>query len=590
MAFVAVTSLMRSLEFQFLHPQPRLTLPNKKQIESLHEKLGGLLVFLDKFEKNADNLPEMRAVIEEIIDVSVKAEDGIEEELLTASFSSTKLEETLQRVVDEVEKLLQIAMNLFDSTVGGSSSHHTSHEYTSDLFHSNVGVVHVKDAMIGHSEELNKVRRWLLDRSSEQLEVVAVVGMGGIGKTTFAKRIYDDPTVNCYFDKCAWTTMSQEHNKGQAILDLIRCVMPFWSASNDEMQVDRLCDLLRKSYQRWLSLKVINPDFHISISSKQWRSVLCFNDCGTEWYLQATSFKKLRVLDLSKIVFKSGVPQDITELVFLRYLALASSSSMLLKHIPLDKNWNLQTLIISEEGDDKDAHKLLPHGIWDNLQQLRHLEINHKLQVSIDLLKVQENLRTLYWLSISQCTTEVFMKIPNVKELGIVAGGHDEVSPQGLNNLCYLNYLEKLRVEGSDDHPLHLPPHPRGDIFPQNLKELTFVSTRIPWSEMSIISMLPNLKVLKLKNFACTGQKWELTEDSNFPQLKVLIISLTDLKEWKVLDDKKQIPWKDKYQPKEAEAIGVTKSRSPGLELNLDRIRTHFKFFRAYMHLQHPTL
>nr|GLL17391.1 putative late blight resistance protein homolog R1B-17 [Ipomoea trifida] len=387
MAFVAVTSLMRSLEFQFLHPQPRLTLPNKKQIESLHEKLGDLLVFLDNFEKNADNLPEMRAVIEEIIDVSVKADDGIEEELLTASFSSTKLEETLQRVVDEVEKLVQIAMNateLVNSnnlTVGGSSSQHTSHEYTSDLFHSNVGVVHVKDAMIGHSEELNM--------------------------------------------------------------------------------------------------------------------------CGTEWYLQATSFKKLRVLDLSKIVFKSGVPRDITDLVFL------------------------------SEGDDKDAHKLLPHGIWDNLQQLRHLEINSKLQVSIDLLKVQEYLQTLYWLSISQCTAEVFMKIPNVKELGIVAGGHDEVSPQGLNNLCYLNYLKKLRVEGSDDHPLHLPRQPWSDIFPQNLKALTFVSTRIPWSEMSIISMLPKLEVLKLKNFACTGQEWELTEDDGlFPRLKVLIICLTDLKLW----------------------------------------------------------
>nr|GMC53236.1 putative late blight resistance protein homolog R1B-17 [Ipomoea batatas] len=428
MAFVAVTSLMRSLEFQFLHPQPRVTVSNKKQIESLHEKLGDLLVFLDKFEKNGDNHPEMRGVTERIIAVSVKAEDDIEEELLnrldcccldfirgfstsvlqlTASFCPTKLEQTLQRVVDEVEKLVQITMNTThlsntNLTVGGSSSS----EHTSP--------VDEEDAMVGHSEELDE----------------------------------------------------------------------------------------------------------------KWRSILCFNGCGTEWYLQATSFKKLIVLDLSKIDFKKGVPQDITELVFLRYLALASS--MLLKHIPLDKNWNLQTLIISGE-DDNDAVELLPHGIWNNLQQLRHLEINHKLQVSIDLLKVQENLQTLYWLSTLQCTAEVFMRIPNVKELGIVAGGHEEVSPQGLNNQCCLNYLEKLRVQGSD-HPLHLP---LLNTFPQNLKELTFVSTLIPWKDMSNISKLPNLEVLKLKKFACTGQEWELTEDGCFPQLKVLIISLTDLKEWK---------------------------------------------------------
>nr|GMC53234.1 putative late blight resistance protein homolog R1B-17 [Ipomoea batatas] len=469
-----VTSLMRSLEFQFLHPQPRLTLSNKKQIESLHEKLDYLLDFLDKFEKSGDNLLEMRAVTEEIIDVSVKAEDDIEEELL--SDDQTKLEETLQRVVDEVEKLVQITTNLAARSddlsntnlrVGGSSS---SQQHTARVDNEDA------NAMVGHSEELDRVVKQLLDDRNKTLQVMAMVGMGGIGKTTFAKKNYDHPRVKSRFPLRAWTTLSQDHNKGQAILDLCRC----------------------------------------------------------DWYLRATSFKKLIVIDLSKIDFKCGVPGDITDLVFLRYLALASSS-MLLNHIPLDKNWNLQTLIISGEGDDKDAHKLLPHGIWDNLQQLRHLEINHKLQVSIDLVKVQENLQTLYWLSISQCTAEVFMRIPNVKELGIVAGGDDEVSPKGLNNLCCLNYLEKLRVEGSDDHPLHLPPQPEGDIyiFPQSLKELTFVSTRIPWSEMSIISMLPNLEVLKLKNFACTGQEWELNEDGGFPKLKVVIISRTDLKEWK---------------------------------------------------------
>nr|GMC49523.1 putative late blight resistance protein homolog R1B-17 [Ipomoea batatas] len=82
---------------------------------------------------------------------------------------------------------------------------------------------------------------------------------------------------------------------------------------------------VRLSDQRWFSLKVVNPDFHISISSKQWRSILCFNGSGKDWYLRATSFKKLIVLDLSKIDFKLGVPGDITDLVFLRYLALASS-------------------------------------------------------------------------------------------------------------------------------------------------------------------------------------------------------------------------------------------------------------------------
>nr|GMD48673.1 putative late blight resistance protein homolog R1B-17 [Ipomoea batatas] len=273
-----------------------------------------------------------------------------------------------------------------------------------------------------------------------------------------------------------------------------------------------------------------NTDNNNPTVGEECRSILCFNmtvNCDREWYLRADSFKKLRVLDLSKINFASGMPEDITDLVFLRYLALASSK--LLNHIPLWKNWNLQTLIISE--DDNGSRKL-PHGIWD-LPQLRHLEIYH--QVSIDLPKVvQENLQTLYWLSTSECTMEVLQRIPNVKELGIIAGDKKAL-PQGLiNNLCCLSHLEKLKVQGSY-HPLHLSP--QATIYPHNLKKLTFVRTLIPWENMNCISLLPNLEVLKLRNFACVGSEWELIEEGSFPQLKVLLISLTNLKEWKAYVD-----------------------------------------------------
>nr|GMC71536.1 putative late blight resistance protein homolog R1B-17 [Ipomoea batatas] len=162
------------------------------------------------------------------------------------------------------------------------------------------------------------------------------------------------------------------------------------------------------------------------------------------------------------------------------------------------------------------------------LDELRHLEIYH--QISIDLPKViREDLQTLYWLCMSECTMEVFSRIPNVKELGIIASS----ASQGLDNLCCsLKDLEKLKVIGSYHH-LHLPPHIEAKNFPQKLQKLTFERTLIPWEAMSIISMLPNLEVLKLKNFACVGEEWELIEEGGFPKLKVLLISVTNLKEWK---------------------------------------------------------
>nr|GMD42625.1 putative late blight resistance protein homolog R1B-17 [Ipomoea batatas] len=426
MAFLAVISLMRTVELQFLHPQPRIILTNKEQIKSLHEKLGHLLVFLEECEKKGNNCAEMKELIDKIRKVSVKAEDDIEAELLNVHH--------LQRVVEDIEELMQTTRN---------TNHHLVNNLTlGDPSQPTSNVVE-DNAMVGHSEELDEVKSQL------------------------------------FRDK------------------------------------------------RWLSVKVVNPHFHLAIASRKCRTIVCFNmvgNCDYEWYLLANSFKKLRVLDLSKINFSSGMPPDITQLVFLRYLEIASSK--VLNCIPLWKNWNLQTLIVTE--DDNGARRL-PPGIWD-LPQLRHLEINHQVPI-VGLPKmVQENLQTLYWLSTSQCTMEVFMRIPNVKDLRIIARCQVS-SSQGLNdNLKCLNHLEKLRVRGSY-HPLHLPS--QGDIFPQNLKELTFERTLIPWEAMTIISLLPNLEILKLKNFACVGQEWQLIEEGSFPQLKVLLISLTNLKEWK---------------------------------------------------------
>nr|GME20467.1 putative late blight resistance protein homolog R1B-17 [Ipomoea batatas] len=497
MAFLAVISLMRTVELQFLHPQPRIILTNKEQIKSLHEKLGRLLVFLEECEKKGNNCAEMKELTDKIRKVSVKAEDDIEAELLNVHH--------LQRVVEDIEELMRTTRN---------TNHHLVNNLTLGVPSQPTSNVVEDNPMVGHSEELDEVKSQLFRDSLKQRQVMAMVDMGGIGKTTFAKRIYNDPLVTSRFKFRAWTTLSQEHNKLQALTDLIRCILPM---SNKKIGGDK----------RWLSVKVVNPHFHLAIASRKCRTIVCFNmvgNCDYEWYLLANSFKKLRVLDLSKINFSSGMPPDITQLVFLRYLEIASSK--VLNCIPLWKNWNLQTLIVTE--DDNGARRL-PPGIWD-LPQLRHLEINH--QVPIDGLPkmVQENLQTLYWMSTSQCTKEVFIRIPNVKDLGMIARCQVS-SSQGLSDdLWCLNHLEKLRVRGSY-HPLHLPS--QGDIFPQNLKELTFERTLIPWEAMTIISLLPNLKVLKLKNFACVGQEWQIIEEGSFPQLKVLLISLTNLKEWK---------------------------------------------------------
>jgi len=52
----------------------------------------------------------------------------------------------------------------------------------------------------------------LSDTNIDKKDVVAIVGLGGIGKTTFAKLIYNDVEVQNHFDLKAWAYVSQDFN------------------------------------------------------------------------------------------------------------------------------------------------------------------------------------------------------------------------------------------------------------------------------------------------------------------------------------------------------------------------------------------
>ncbi|KAL8544410.1 hypothetical protein ACS0TY_004816 [Phlomoides rotata] len=56
---------------------------------------------------------------------------------------------------------------------------------------------------------------------SSKLEVIPIIGMGGIGKTTLAKCAYDDALIMEYFDIRAWVTVSQAYSVGKILSRLV---------------------------------------------------------------------------------------------------------------------------------------------------------------------------------------------------------------------------------------------------------------------------------------------------------------------------------------------------------------------------------
>ncbi|XP_040967885.1 putative disease resistance RPP13-like protein 1 [Gossypium hirsutum] len=80
----------------------------------------------------------------------------------------------------------------------------------------------------GRDDEKEEIMK-LLDPqnlSENQIAMIPIVGMGGLGKTTVAQLIYNDPRVDKWFDRKAWVCVSEEFDAfkvTKTILEEIKC-------------------------------------------------------------------------------------------------------------------------------------------------------------------------------------------------------------------------------------------------------------------------------------------------------------------------------------------------------------------------------
>ncbi|KAL0356353.1 UNVERIFIED_CONTAM: putative late blight resistance proteinR1B-16 [Sesamum radiatum] len=287
----------------------------------------------------------------------------------------------------------------------------------------------------------------------------------------------------------------------------------------------RLC--IHSNILNFISLKPYGPRV---------RSFVCFSKSEVALPTESASaipaaFKLLRVLEVNPIKF-TKIPSDMYQLVQLRYLTLSINVAIL--PAAFSKLWNIQTLVV----DTTSRTLEIRADIW-KMVQLRHLKTNAHttLPKTGKGSKEGENLQTLGTISPESCTKEVFERARNLKKLGI--RGRLALLLEGKNgsfdSLGKLENLVKLKlINDVFPHPLlegQLQALPPPYKFPPKLRRLTLSATFLDWSHMSILGLLENLEVLKLKDNAFMGKHWKAT-DGGFRSLEVLHIGRTDLVFW----------------------------------------------------------
>ncbi|KAF8038131.1 hypothetical protein BT93_B0864 [Corymbia citriodora subsp. variegata] len=127
-----------------------------------------------------------------------------------------------------------------------------------------------EEGIFGREDDKKKVREFLLDLDvKEDVSILPIVGIGGLGKTALAQYVYNDETVNRHFDLKMWVCVSDYFDLTKIVKNIIVCAegeVPKDGAlqqlqSELRKKIDGkkyflvLDDLWNKEQDTWLELK-----------------------------------------------------------------------------------------------------------------------------------------------------------------------------------------------------------------------------------------------------------------------------------------------------------------------------------------------
>ncbi|KAA8535362.1 hypothetical protein F0562_030365 [Nyssa sinensis] len=119
------------------------------------------------------------------------------------------------------------------------------------------------ETVVGFDHEVHTIKERLIGVSnSAPLEVISIVGMAGLGKTTLAQKLYDDPLVVHHFYIRGWTYVSQVFQKRDLLLGILSS---FVQQRNEiyEMNYEKLGEELYKRLKGRRYLVVMDDIWHI---------------------------------------------------------------------------------------------------------------------------------------------------------------------------------------------------------------------------------------------------------------------------------------------------------------------------------------
>ncbi|GAB4839516.1 hypothetical protein Ancab_029042 [Ancistrocladus abbreviatus] len=294
----------------------------KEQVVDLQVELNELKSFLKDVDAKQEGNEVVRTYISEIRELAYDVEDVIDDYMynvangissernLVSGYSCLlcRIPETyhvgkeIEAIQKRIQKITTKLVNHGVRRIAGADALNFRQQQVRETF------PYVNDELvIGLEQDVNHLVEQLTGKDNCH-NAVCITGMGGSGKTTLARQIYNHPPVKEHFEYRAWISISQQWDVDHLLLEILRQTCGLLTSS-ERWSRKKLMAELRIVLEQRLFLVVLDDVWDIEVLERILPALPCLNNTS-KLVITTRKGELLQLPDLSYIMHE---PRHLTE-------------------------------------------------------------------------------------------------------------------------------------------------------------------------------------------------------------------------------------------------------------------------------------